>query len=390
MLCLTSSAIIIAFIWLASGGQLAWVTLASGLVIFLGASVLAIVLHELGHLLVARAFGFRVTAMHLGSPPALVTVKLGSIKLCLGVRMRGRVSYAGPAPSARLVAVTAAGPLANVLVAAALTPWAGRVWQLSEVAVVFAVAGLVNLVPFHRSGQTSDGLTLLRSLRVALIPAGRRAEADVHRLLDEPGWEDQADAADRLLAGYRHGVPAARMRCTYLVVVLRRAGRIEEMLRVHAARIAWPRTPTPRWLHAVHHTEWELLTIPGIPKRAARLAARRVRRVLRHHPEPRAAIEHTLALALLRQGRPGKVERLCAPGLGSDLRPGERATVLATVALARHALGQEAGPPLRDALALDPTADLVGEAASKIGGSGPPEYGQAPGSREAPAGGAAP
>ncbi len=359
------------------------------IVIFLGAIVLAIVLYELGHLVVARALGFRVTAIHLGSPPPLVTVKLGSIKLCLGVRMRGWVSYAGPVPSARRVAVTAAGPLANLLVAAALTPWAGRVWQLAEVAVVFALFGLGNLVPFQRSGRSSDGLTLLRSLRVALIPAGRRAEADLHRLLGEPGWEDQADAADRLLAGFRHGVPAARMRWTYLVVMLGRAGRVEDMLWVHASRVSLPRTPAPSSVGAVHYAEWVVLTVPGIPKRAARLAARRVRWVLRHDPGPRAATEHTLALALLRQGRPGKVERLSAPGLGSDLRPGQRATVLATVALARHALGQEAGPPLRDALALDPAAELVSEAASKIGGSDPPEHGQAPGPREAPAGGAA-
>jgi hypothetical protein len=46
---------------------------------------------------------------------------------------------------------------------------------------------------------------------------------------------------------------------------------------------------------------------------------------------------------------------LCADALGIDLKPATRATVLATVAMARHALGQPAREPLEEALALDRT-----------------------------------
>lgn len=45
----------------------------------------------------------------------------------------------------------------------------------------------------------------------------------------------------------------------------------------------------------------------------------------------------------------------------ASLTASERATVLATVAMARHALGQDFRTPLDQALALDPDADLVGE-----------------------------
>lgn len=67
-------------------------------------------------------------------------------------------------------------------------------------------------------------------------------------------------------------------------------------------------------------------------------------------------------MARLRQGRFGEVEPLCAPGLASDVGPDDRATVLATIALARRALGQPHAGLLTEAIALSPDADLVAEA----------------------------
>jgi hypothetical protein len=335
--------------------------------VFLGAGILVIVIHELGHLLAARACGFRVTAIHIGSPPALVSVKLGTVKVGLGVRIRGRVAYAGRGSSGRRALVTAAGPLANLLVAAALLPWIAQAWELTVTALFFAVGGLTNLVPGRTpSGQSTDGLTLWQSLRVALVRARRRAEADLFLLLDQPEWHRREDAVDRLLVSYQSGVPEARRRWPQLAVLLRQAGRFDDLLRAHAVRIALPRAPQKALVSAVHRAEWEVLTIPNVPKKAAHLAARRVRWALKHHSEPRAAVQHTLALARLREGRPRTVERLCASVLSADLQPGERATVLATVALAQHALGQVPRATLEAALALDPTADLVQEAASKV------------------------
>jgi hypothetical protein len=80
-------------------------------------------------------------------------------------------------------------------------------------------------------------------------------------------------------------------------------------------------------------------------------------------PMPRAAVEHTLALARLRQGRFEEVEPLCASGLAGDWGPDACATILATIALARRALGKSHADLLSAAVALSPDADLVAEAA---------------------------
>jgi hypothetical protein len=76
----------------------------------------------------------------------------------------------------------------------------------------------------------------------------------------------------------------------------------------------------------------------------------------------RSNVRHSLAVARLRQGRAAEVEPLCAGILGEELKPDDRATVLATVAMARRALGQPGRAELDEALSLDPEADLVGEA----------------------------
>jgi hypothetical protein len=108
-------------------------------------------------------------------------------------------------------------------------------------------------------------------------------------------------------------------------------------------------------------------------------AASRVEWILGHYPfavegasMPRPAVEHTLALARLRQGRFEEVAQLCAAGLAGDYGPDSRATMLATVALARRALGQPHADLVADAVALSANADLVAEAAedSRLAGVG--------------------
>ena len=71
---------------------------------------------------------------------------------------------------------------------------------------------------------------------------------------------------------------------------------------------------------------------------------------------------HSLALARLRQRRPQDVQRLCADALAADMTLNDRATVLATVAMAKHALLLSGRQQLDEALALDPDAELVSEA----------------------------
>jgi len=80
---------------------------------------------------------------------------------------------------------------------------------------------------------------------------------------------------------------------------------------------------------------------------------------------------HSMAVARLRQGNFGVVEQLCQEGLARrELSPGDRATVLATVALARQALGQPWEALLAEATGLDPEADLVAEASGRSAAAG--------------------
>ena len=98
-------------------------------------------------------------------------------------------------------------------------------------------------------------------------------------------------------------------------------------------------------------------------------AARRVQWVLANVPfdaSTQPAAEHPMALARLRQGRFAEVEQWCPSGLATDLRREHRATVLATIAMARRALGQPYADPLAEAVTLSPQADLVPEASGHV------------------------
>lgn len=57
---------------------------------------------------------------------------------------------------------------------------------------------------------------------------------------------------------------------------------------------------------------------------------------------------------------------MCADALTAELPPMQRATVLATVAMARHAIGESGRESLDEAIELAPTAELVGEAIAFI------------------------
>ena len=335
--------------------------------IFLAGMPLGLMLHELGHFAAARASGREVTAIHIGSPPALATWRLGRVRICIGDRGSGRVDLSGRAPSTRRVLVSAAGPLASLLAAGALIPWSLHSWRVASVALGISVTG-VSLLPYRRrSGQASDGLKICLLLPACVLPSRRRAEADIRMLLDDPAWFTRPDTADRLLAGYRARIGDARERRHALMMLLHRAGRFEELLRIHTDPMELPAGPSAQRVAVVHNVEYAVLTVPGIPKSAARLASQRVIWAMDNHAEPKDHMRHTLALALLRQGHAGHVEPLCQRVLAASLLPRQRATVLATIALARHALGQEPGPALDEALSLDAQADLVTEAADTLG-----------------------
>ncbi len=181
------------------------------------------------------------------------------------------------------------------------------------------------------------------------------------------------------LSAFRAGAPDTRLGAGSLAPMLRRQGRVGELLELHNGY----EMPAGRYASAqarsLHEVEYNVLLVPGLPPAVTDEAASRVEWILGDYPfasegasMPRPAVEHTLALARLRQGRFEEVAQLCAGGLADDHGPDARATILATVALARRALGQPHADLVAEAVSLSAHADLVAEAAedSRLAGVG--------------------
>ncbi len=363
----------------------------------------ATVVHEAGHLLACLALRVKVTGVQLGngkSPRVRFSVR--GAEVSLGVPYGGRVLHVRDASAGRDALITAAGPLANLIAAAALCTdgqrWnlvaaarefsAGQVGDLVLLGLTLAMAriGVVNLLPFQsRSGTFSDGARLLgllggpfaAALRprdangwlpLAATPAALLAEyKDVVR---DPYRPLEAQQATRWLAAYWQREPLALHAAGFVGRSLRLQGRITELLALYAD-LPRPAGPHVRQLTAVAHMlDWEVLLVPGLSAEVTDRAVRRVEWVLRNAEfEPadkawtREAIVHTLALGKLRQGRLAEAEELCRPILAvPELAAASRATVLATIVLARRAAGLPYEGELAEARFLDPDADLVAEA----------------------------
>jgi hypothetical protein len=265
--------------------------------------------------------------------------------------------------------VAAAGPAADLVIAPLVLVLPIARWAAVYFAVIMAASGLANLVPAKtEDGSLSDGVTLIRTR------ARSRAAADIRQLLAAPDWSHQPDAASRLINGWVLDVPAAEDCLKQL------PDDRDALLRLYAQQWPLPKWPETESLNIVHALSWKVVAKPDVSARLADLAAARVEWVLGYvkkrddevRPRPRD-VQHTLAVIRLRQGQPADVRRLCADALAADLDPDDRATVLATVAMAKHQLYllASARQALDEALALDPSADLVPEAVSMLGHGAP-------------------
>jgi peptidase M50-like protein len=332
------------------------------------ALLVGIVVHELGHVVALRFAGRRATAIHLLGPPDRVSFNVGGLRVGLGVKPGGEVEYSAKDVSAAQSAIIAAAGAAADLVTAPLVlllPIAR--WAAMYLAVMMAADGLASLVPAKtEDGSLSDGAVLIRAR------ARSRATADIGDLLAAPDWSHQPDAANRLINGWVLDVPAAEECLKHL------PDHRDALLRLYAQHWSLPRWPETEFLNVVHALSWKVVAKPDVSSRLADLAGTRVEWVLGHlenrrgEVRPRSGdVRHTLAVVRLRQGKPADVRRLCADALAAELDRDDRATVLATVAMAAHQrlLLASARRALDEALTLDPSADLVLEAASMLSGS---------------------
>jgi hypothetical protein len=315
--------------------------------------IVGVVLHEFAHALVVILVGGKLVGIEIFAPPARVTFHLGAVPVAVGLSSGGMVKHQ-PLSALRDAAVTAAGPLANLLSAPLLLLLPLPRYFTDYMVLLALVTGLANLAP---GGDGDDGTRLLQ-LRARL-----RTEADVRNLLAAVDWSRRPDAADRLINGYVMDVPEA------IDCVAALASQPEMLQRI--SRLPWTLSDRPPRdaVRVVHRLSYKLLMIAGLPADLADLAATRVEWVLRQvdksseqPPVARPEARHALAVARLRQGRPADVRRLSADALASDLTPSDRATVLATIAMAKHALLLSGQVPLDEAVELDQDADLVGEA----------------------------
>jgi hypothetical protein len=487
------------------------------------AALVAVVAHELGHLLACLAVGVKVKAFRLGDERYAIRFRVQTVQVSLGLPYKGRVEYDGAASVGRRAVITLAGSLVDLALAGLALGWAmagaGQAARPTAVAIAlgFAVIGLSGLLPYRsRSGRLSDGARLfelrsdadtaeLRAMQkkaARLLRMGRAEELlELHAALDDPADqmstaeavvrtviefnvvglvglpEDAAHRAERrlemlvrcpdlgtteaaghlalallrlrqegmddntaaerhceqalavknvpdsvrrvalvavilsrearglpdedirataaalpapadspevmaaslkamlhpetLLRAFRDGDPAARLSVGDIAVMLRRQGRIGDLLDVHAGFGAPAGGNWRAQARSLHDVEYHLLCVPGLPPAVIDEAAVRARWLMDNYPfkakedsQLRSAMEHTLALARLRQGKFGEVEPLCEPGLAADVGPDNRATLLATLVIARRALGQPHADLLAEAVALSPDADLVAEARS--------------------------
>lgn len=339
--------------WTAGLGVVAWL---------LAAYVTGTVVHELGHAAAVRLVGSRVEAIQFGG--RLLKFHVRGVAVSVGPGLGGHVVFDWQGLSAqRRAVVLLAGPLANVLVAPASFLLPVPRWEAAAIALYVLPSALQDLVPSldDNDSPESDGAKLAR------IPASVRAEAEVHALLANPDWLQLPGAADTLINGFRLDVREA---ADCLKELSHEPGRL---LPLYRQEWTLPDKPEADVLHIVDVLTWKVLIAGSLPAETVELAASRAEWILDHLPkdstDKRLAVDRvrpTLALARLRQGRTGDVRGLSAGSLAADLKPSERASVLAILAMARHNRLLSGQAALDEALTLDPDAPLVAEAVAAL------------------------
>jgi peptidase M50-like protein len=333
-------------------------------VLLFAAFIAGMVVHELGHALAARLAGSAVTEIQFGG--RLLKFRVRGVLVAVGPGFGGHVrSQSDHLTARRRVAILLAGPAANLLVAAACLLLPVPRWEAAYIAICVLSSALRDLVPdgdFAADSQ-SDGT------RLARMRASARTGTEVRALLARPDWLDGPGAADLLISGFRLDVPEA-------VECLRELShQPDRLLPLYRQDWTLPDKPEADVLHIVDVLTTKVLITGPLPAELADLAAARAEWLVDHLPKDSAdkriapaRVRPTLALARLRQGRTGDVNRLCADSLAADLKPRDRASVLAMVAMAKHArlLSTSGRAALDEALTLDPDAPLVAEAAAAL------------------------
>jgi len=205
-------------------------------------------------------------------------------------------------------------------------------------------------------------------------------------LAASPEASEAAAVADQWLAAFRDRRAGTLESAPAAARLLRRQGRTADLAGLQAHYpVPAGRLARPEVVAGAVGVAWEVVAEPGMPARSLAATAAVLQWLLDSYefrgavnpatgfpatgfpttgtPVRKETVRHVLAVARLRQRRPQEVPSLCVRALASrSLSGAERATVLATLAMARQQLGQPCADLLDQARALDPGADLVAEA----------------------------
>ncbi len=317
----------------------------------------------LGSLLAALLVRARILEFRLGPARPAIRFRIRRAQVSLGLPF-GHWMEHGPAPTGRRVVFLLAGPVANLVLAGVVVAVPVSSAMASSLAVLCVARALEALAPTRaKNGQLSAGAQLLE-----IRPHGQHAKI-LRDLKDFGASRDIAahspERAGRVLAAYQEGVPIARANAHLLAMMLRREGRIAELMELHEQLPALTDADDEAQAAALAELEWTVMTVPGVPVAEADRAAGRLEQLPRlSRPDRHLSMVTALALARLRQGRFADVEPLCTDSLAGELEPDKRARVLATVILARRALRQPYQDLLAEAVSISTDDDLVAEAAA--------------------------
>ena len=212
-----------------------------------------LVVHELGHALMARALGWHVREIVIGFGRTIWQRHIGETRLI--VKLAPMEGYVLPVPSdggrlrMKSALIYAAGPGAELLILAVAVTSLG--WStvfndadtislvaLQSLAVVILVGAGFNLLPFRTDGAVSDGLGIISSpfmsdeeIELRLTTSETR---ELGRLLDD-GNTRQAVALSRLIGSRFPGNPWLRQLEIMALSADGRTGDARERIRAELA-----------------------------------------------------------------------------------------------------------------------------------------------------------
>lgn len=234
---------------------------------YFSAIVVAAFAHQAAHAFAVHLAGERVLAIEVGTLGTLARFEIGSVPVTLHLMLfyGGRIVFRGrQLPVKRQIAIAAAGPAANVLLAACcLALPLQPLWRI-YIAVIVLAFGLLDSGRKEDLGILADGFVLLRAR------ARLRCEAEIHRLLGDPGWYDRPDAFTQLVNGYRLDLPGAHD------LVDQAKGNPDVLLALSAQRWPLPEKPDFYDVMVVLLLSSSFAEMVDVPGDIADLAAERI------------------------------------------------------------------------------------------------------------------